>query len=72
MKSVTFLKSFGGYNENESASFSDDRAQALIAGRVAVAQDLPVDQSVPAPPVPAKKTKAKADEKCESQAETVF
>lgn len=67
MKSVTFTRSFGGYNEGESASFSDDRAQALIAGKVAVA-----DKSVPAPPAPAKKTKAKADEKCESQAETVF
>lgn len=65
MKSVTFVRSFGGYNENESASFSDDRAQALIDGKVAV------EHVVPAP-APAKKTKAKADEKCESPTETAF
>lgn len=39
-KNVKFLVGWGGYNENESASFPEDRADALVKGGIAVVEEV--------------------------------
>jgi hypothetical protein len=65
MKSVTFKKSFGGFNEGESASFPEDRADALVKSGVAEEMVVPAKK-------PAKAKEEKATEKCESPTGNAF
>lgn len=65
---ITFVVPFGGYNANESVSFEPDRAEALIAKKVAVPYVEAVESKK-------KTTKKKVDESCpaeESQPENLF
>jgi hypothetical protein len=67
---ITFVVPFGGYNVNESVSFESDRAEALIAKKVAVPYVEP--EAVESKK---KTTKKKVDESCpaeESQPENLF
>lgn len=57
MKNLKFVKSFAGFNENEQASFFEERAQALIAAGVAVEVELPVEE---------KSSKKKKAEECQT------
>lgn len=69
MAHITFVKSFAGYNEGESATFYAERAEAMIKAGVAKPYEAPAVEATEAPK-PSKKKKAESSE--DSQAEIQF
>lgn len=68
MAHITFVKSFAGYNEGESATFYAERAEAMIKAGVAKPYEAPAVETEA--PKPSKKKKAESSE--DSQAEIQF